>query len=983
MAAPLTLHSRPLRRWCTAQPRQPRRLRWKPSVLVLAVAAVSVLALPSHAAGQAADADGYAPCQAGQNIDVLVMMDASGSLNAPSSGVDSDGSLRTDALRRFRGDLTALLAELPAGSSASVQLALWRFEVDVVEIAGFAAPGSDHPSDAHIARSLGERAGAGLSYRAKYTDYLGALRAAEAAFADHGRRGACRLLLFFTDGLHNPVGNMTLAHADELRDDVCNDIKRAYERQGIETYAILLGLDDTETGDDPIRDEMSTASKQILRALTGHATSRLVRGLPYADGFDCRQWSDEQPGDRTGSILAIDDLGDLALQLLEVVDVAASGLSEWTNCGAEYGSGRRSAPMPAGSFIEQIVAYPRGAAITGYEIVTSDGERFAGRAGGSAPVRLDASDFGHLAAGWTLEFITEGSGDVDIACFIRRAAAPERAESTGVVTDDAGGEVEAVERSAQGEASPPLHLEVSAEAPPGLCETAHFDWPDERVRDWVCRDGRVVFDLVPLACQQVLRLDPLTAAFGPRNAEAVPGLGSVAVEVRIDIDGPPQVRYDCFGGPSLACDAAADGAHRVEVRPDTDELPRAQLSGHTRCVLFPPERGAVEVRAEWQPDTGAAVLPGDIGWRFDTDHHDGGDRGAVEASGSVLRLPAEAPAAGVELRFVTADELDNGDWRIRGVISLAPTWDTGESGVDAADAAVRAVDRQAERLQVDHSYAGRSNSAAAFWLTLLLLIASLAASYLLFCAALVLSMSLPDPAKFWVYRTDLPVAEQPGGGLDGGAGAVSLLAASEASRVVGTASRNGRGKRWLGWSTDAGDLTVRHRRSPWFWLPGLLRGGWCEIESRPQRSLAARPAARRRARRVGNAAAADSFEVLEVVGRHDAAARSALAWVFRPRRGRQAQMAYSANDLRRLGDLLHSAQDAAEAGAQGHGRRGTSAGGPGAEAAAGEPQTDRSRLPSLDLPPTRPRGPGNAPPPQAGGTSPPTPSDDQPPPRRR
>ncbi|MCY3949641.1 MAG: hypothetical protein OXF61_10610 [Acidimicrobiaceae bacterium] len=930
-------------------------------MLGLAVAAAGVLALPGHASAQATGTDGYAACEAGQSIDVLVMMDASGSLNAPSSGVDSDGSLRTDALRRFRGDLSALLAELPAGSSASVRLALWRFESDVVEIAGFAAPGADHPSDAHIARSLGERAGAGLSYRTSHTDYLDALRAAEAAFADYGRRDACRLLLFFTDGLHDPIGSMTLAQADELRDDVCNDIKRAYERQGIETYAILLGLGNAETGTDPVRDEMSVASKQILRALTGHATSRLVRGLPYANGFDCRRWSDEQPGDRTGSILAIDDLGDLALQLLEVVDVAASGLSEWTNCGVGTGTGRRSAPMPAGSFIEQIVAYPRGAAITGYEIVAAEGERLAGRTSGSAPVRLDASDFGHLAAGWTLEFTTEGNGDVDIACFIRRAA-PERAESTGVVTDDAGQEVEAVERSAQGEASPPLHLEVSAEAPQGLCEAAHFDWPDERVRDWACRDGRVVFDLVPLECQQVLRLDPLAAAFEPRNAEAVPGLDSVAAEVRIDIDGPSQVVYDCFGGPALACDADADGAHRVEVRPDTDELPRVPLSGHTRCVLFPPERGAVEVRAQWQPDTERALLPGDLEWRFDADHHDGGDRGTVEASGSVLRLPAEASAAGVELRFVTADELDNGDWGIRGTISLEPTWDIGESDVDAAAVAIRAADRQSERLQVDHGYAGRSNSAATFWLTLLLLIASLAASYLLFCAALVLSMSLPDPTKFWLYRTDLPIAEEPGGGLNGGAEAASLLAASEAQRAVGTASRNGRGKRWLAWSTDSGDLIIRHRRSPWFWLPGLLRGGWCEIGSRPQRSLAARPAARRRARRVGNAAAADTFEVLEVMGQHDAAARTAPAWVFRPRRGRQAQMTYSANDLRRLGDLLDSAQDAAEAGTKSNDRRGANS---DAEAEAGVPPGASDHAPPHDRPPARPRSPrrGDEPPP--------------------
>ena len=55
-------------------------------MLALVAAAASVPALPSHAGAQATGTDGYAPCEAGQNIDVLVMMDASGSLNAPSSG---------------------------------------------------------------------------------------------------------------------------------------------------------------------------------------------------------------------------------------------------------------------------------------------------------------------------------------------------------------------------------------------------------------------------------------------------------------------------------------------------------------------------------------------------------------------------------------------------------------------------------------------------------------------------------------------------------------------------------------------------------------------------------------------------------------------------------------------------------------------------------------------------------------------------------
>ena len=165
-----------------------------------------------------------------------------------------------------------------------------------------------------------------------------------------------------------------------FRSEVCNDIKRSFEEASIDTYTILLGNQFRDAGGqadaetpDALKIEMATASMQVLRALTGDASSRLVSGLPYASEFDCAQWSDEQPADRDGAIIAIDDLDRLAVQLLEVVDVAANSLAEWTTCGLASVGDRRSAPLPAGRLIDSIVAYPRTTSIEGYEIVTADG----------------------------------------------------------------------------------------------------------------------------------------------------------------------------------------------------------------------------------------------------------------------------------------------------------------------------------------------------------------------------------------------------------------------------------------------------------------------------------------------------------------------------------------------------------------------------------------------------------------------------------
>jgi len=883
------------------------------SVLLWGLLAAVPPATP--AAAQANAAGAYTPCASDQDIDVLVMMDASGSLNAPATGLDKDGRQRTEALERFRAELASLLAGLPAASPVSVNLALWRFESDVRQIADFAPASASHPSDGQIRQSLGELRGGQLSYRTNHTDYLAALRAAEQAFRERGRPGACRLLLFFSDGLHDPAGRLTPAQIEELRSQVCGQIKPGFESTGIDTYAILLGFG-SAVDDKPLEPEMRTATMQALRALTGDSGSRLVRGLPYADDIDCERWSDE-PGDRDGSVAEIAGLDNLALQLLEVVDVAASGLVEWTNCGIDEGTGTRSAPMPAGRYIDQIVAYPRNGQVTGYDIETADGRTLTHRPDGSGPMRLGADDFGELEAGWTIEFTTTGDDGLGVACFVKRVA-PDDVQSTGSVSTGRGGEVSPVMRSAQGAGSEPLRLTVAGDAPAGLCEdAAAVEWNDPRLRDWYCRDGQVVFELNPLDCQESVDLAPLVGSFRPSHAEAVYGAETFELDARVVIDGPGAVLHDCFGGPALECAQTQDGTVVAEVTPTTDELPREPLRAAAECLIHPPERGHVDLVASWQPDTGRAELAGELSWLFDDEHHTGGARGEVIDDGATLRLRADEAVGAVPLRFATAGELRNGDWRIAGHISLAPRWEPDDLDGRVAAEAAQWTRRMARSVELDRSYSARSDSAAARWLTLLIAAASLLLSYVLLCLALAASMTLPDATRFWMYRADLDVVSDGRGRLRFADGAAEQIASAPAAPVRGTKSRGGRGRRTLRWQSD--DLRVRLRRSFWLWLPGLIRGPWCELQASTTGALAARPRPRQSRRRRSSMASklhlADArFRSLEAVSAPSGdpapdSGQRATVWVARPKTGRDAPLEQT--EMRNLGALLNQAAEPA------------------------------------------------------------------------
>jgi hypothetical protein len=391
-------------------------------VLAAILITAGLLTLNGPASGATTDNDGYRPCESGQQIDLLLMMDESGSLNG-ATGADPDGTERTRALKLIRDHLKL---------EPDIRVALLGFDTEAkLHMPNFAQASTQHPSDQTIQASLGEQGD---------TDYTVALDAALEAFdrisTGTNKEDRCRVLVFFTDGIYDPVDGTASASDEEakaleLRRGTCStddlSFKERFLDLDIQTYAVLLG-DSFRTGIQSADDHkqlMATVSMQVLRAITGHGSSPLVADL--AQDPLCEPWSDS-PSDQTGEIITVANIDDFANKLLEVVK-ASTQLLKWPDCDSER-DGRRiqSAQLPAGVYIDEILIFAYGGMIDGYNILDRDSNsvRLPDQPPPQSRLRFDNSHLKGLEAGWTLEFlVTSRSGETTtLSCWGGRVATP-------------------------------------------------------------------------------------------------------------------------------------------------------------------------------------------------------------------------------------------------------------------------------------------------------------------------------------------------------------------------------------------------------------------------------------------------------------------------------------------------------------------------------------------------------------------------------
>ena len=369
--------------------------------LALAAAAFTVAAAlggpslgTSMATAQTSDADsGYQPCDPSNTstVDLLLVMDQSGSLRE----VDPGGEIRREALKEIRNLLEDGWTVYPDGSAHGLRAALVGFDTSVHRHAPDfepVAPDADpHPSDEEIEAALQSRSGAPA-----FTDYGEALRAAPDLFGSS--QSDCQVMVWFTDGLHDPVSGRTTAEVEgarELRDEVCT-IRPEFERAGIQTYAVLLGNEFV----DPEQPEMADLSRAMIHAVTGHSDSPVVADLPRAvrcDGINVQ----------TGEILTAGDVKDLINTLRVAVLKAGPDIWQWPCDAGRDDSETHGVPLPSSTYVDWMEALAFGGEIESYalldiadDIADPDWQPLKA---GQRRLRLESEELRGLSAGWVLK----------------------------------------------------------------------------------------------------------------------------------------------------------------------------------------------------------------------------------------------------------------------------------------------------------------------------------------------------------------------------------------------------------------------------------------------------------------------------------------------------------------------------------------------------------------------------------------------------
>ena len=547
--------------------RNPGRWALRSAVSALALAALAgagVLGVPDapSASARSLSESASEECDA---VDLLLLMDQSGSLNR----VDPGGTERMMALNSIRSDFSG---------DDRWHVALIGFnEVPLLHSAGFrpaADTGQRHPSDDEIAEAL---PGDGSTY------YGVALDAGLQVFG-RAREDSCRHLVWFTDGLHDTApGNEAeeVQEAEALRDKVCRVTAPRYSSEGVSTSVVLLGNSFEENLRSSDRNErrMAELSLDIIGIMTGE---RVIAGRPV----DAACPTADLP--QKGDVYRAGDIADLINSIIEAT-LPARGLLRWSDCDTSEGDVRESDNLPAGAFINEIQILSYRGAIDRYRLGQG---QWIETSAGSRRIGLDPDALDHLAAGWELviEVVADEGrdiGEVSLSCW-SKPVGPLRVWP-GVVQDGNGETVDVL--------LPDEPYILRVDMSPHECPVEALELrsdalasPLQYLRCESRTEALLHFDTVPAGGFQ--HMNEASGHMTPLHAGVLWG-DRARIAVGVDVEPDPVFIPD----RPLKCDQLGDSP--LVERELLNAASRRIVAGE--CTVVPQEQGTVTVDIESPP----------------------------------------------------------------------------------------------------------------------------------------------------------------------------------------------------------------------------------------------------------------------------------------------------------------------------------------------------------------------------------------------
>jgi len=299
--------------------------------------AVDALDMPQSAPTVCLDKDGQ--IKKGE-IDVLVLLDNSGSLNGEKSATDPGGK-RFEALDEFIDNFSQL------GSS--------RKNFGLVSFANSASPiikiGPLTTSNVNevkekIKTDIGDPYGA--------TNYIDAFKVANNEFRLKDPKNLnCKILIWFTDGGFQIQSKNTDDEISLLENEFCSDdgFVKDVQENDINTFVVFLGTGTSSDDDTQKRMDVSIDAMQVI---TGDQTPSIQEGInriPKSVKCGDRFTIDTR---HLGEVVSASEAKDLIGYLTDIVNIADGGKSvSKEDCPIQSGT-LESLPMPSGWFIDWV-----------------------------------------------------------------------------------------------------------------------------------------------------------------------------------------------------------------------------------------------------------------------------------------------------------------------------------------------------------------------------------------------------------------------------------------------------------------------------------------------------------------------------------------------------------------------------------------------------------------------------------------------------